>query len=104
MATKKRGHGEGGIHQRADLRWEARLDLPNGKRKSLYGKTRREVQDKLRAAQRDIDNGIDLTTSKQTIARFLARWLDDVAKPRVRAKTYRSYEQLIRVHLSPGLG
>jgi hypothetical protein len=33
---KKRGHGDGGIHQRADGRWEARLDLPNGKRKSYY--------------------------------------------------------------------
>lgn len=100
----RRGHGEGTIRHRADGRWEAMLTLPMGKRKSVYGKTRKEVQDKLRAAQRDLDNGIDLAAGKQTVAQFLARWLDDVAKPRVRAKTYRSYEQLVRVHLAPGLG
>ncbi len=43
MATKQRGHGEGGIRQRPDGTWEARLSLPGGKRKSLYAKTRREV-------------------------------------------------------------
>ena len=52
MAQKRRGHGEGSIKQRADGLWEARVSLEGGKRKSFYGKSRREAQDKLRAALR----------------------------------------------------
>src|SRR5262249_27537688 len=43
----RRGHGEGSIHKRADGRWAATIDLGwedgRRKRKTLYGKTRREV-------------------------------------------------------------
>ena len=39
----KRGNSEGSIVRRADGRWEGKLSFPGGKRKSIYGKTRREV-------------------------------------------------------------
>ena len=68
MSTKRHGHNEGSIRQRTDGSWEVRISLPNGKRKSLYGKTRREVQDKLRVAQRDLDAGHDIDPSGR-------RWL-----------------------------
>jgi integrase len=104
MATKRRGHGEGSIKQRVDGLWEARISLEGGKRKSLYGKTRKEAQDKLRAALRDIDAGIDLSAGRQTVAQFLDRWLTDSVKPTVRPKTYDSYAQLVRLYLKPDLG
>lgn len=100
----KRGHGDGGIHQRADGRWEARLDLPDGKRKSYYGKTRLEVRDKLRMAQRKLEEGLDLGTREQSVGQFLDRWLADVAKARVRPSTFDSYALNVRLHLTPGLG
>jgi len=62
------------------------------------------VQDKLRGALRDIDAGLDLGTSRQTVGAFLDRWLEDVAKPTVRPKTHHSYAQLVRLHLKPTLG
>ena len=40
---RKRGKGEGSVSQRKDGRWEARLTLSDGRRKSFYGKTRQEV-------------------------------------------------------------
>ena len=47
----RRGQGEGSIYQRKDGRWVAELDLGweagKRKRKPIYGKTRREVQEKL---------------------------------------------------------
>jgi hypothetical protein len=50
----KTAYGEGSIYQRTDGRWSAQLDMGwrNGKRqrKVIYGRTRREVQDRLRAA------------------------------------------------------
>ena len=50
--AKRRGHGEGGIyHRESDGKWRASVDLGfvNGKcrRKVIYGKTRKEVADKL---------------------------------------------------------
>jgi integrase len=46
----RRGHGEGSICRRKDGRWTARIDLDyvNGKRKQIYGKTRKEVAEKLK--------------------------------------------------------
>jgi integrase len=38
------------------------------------------------------------------VGAFLKRWLEDCAKPKVRHRTYVSYEQLIRLHLIQGLG
>lgn len=51
--AQRRGHGEGSIYQReSDDRWVAVVDLGyvNGKRKRkpLYGKTRKEVAEKLK--------------------------------------------------------
>ncbi len=102
--TTRRGHNEGHIYHRDDGRWEAKLSLPNGKRKSFYARSRKEAQDALRAAQRDLDAGLDLGTAKRTVAAFLDHWLVDVAKPSVRPKTYASYSQLVRLHLKPALG
>lgn len=48
MGFKRRGHGEGTVRQRkSDGMWEARVTLPGGKRKSLYGRTRRDAIEKL---------------------------------------------------------
>lgn len=102
--STRRGHHEGTIRQRPDGTWEARLSLPDGKRKSLYAKSQREVRDRLRAAQRDAENGLDLTARTQTVGQFLDRWLTDVAKPNLRPKTHHSYAQLVRLHLKPHLG
>ncbi len=104
MATKRRGHGEGSIKQRADGLWEARVSLPRGKRKSLYGKTRREAQDRLRAALRDLDAGLDLATGRQTVGQFMTQWLEDVARPAIRPSTYASYQSYVKLHIVPGLG
>ena len=104
MTPKRRGHNEGTIKERADGLWEARVSLPGGKRKSLYGKTRRDVQDKLRAALRDMDAGLDLTAGRQTVGQFLDRWLDDVVAPTLAPKTVSSYREIVRVHLVPALG
>jgi integrase len=56
----KNGNGEGNIRQRPDGRWEARncVETPEGlKRRSVYGKTRKEAAEKLAAkiANKDTD-------------------------------------------------
>ena len=102
--TKRRGHNEGSIKQRADGLWEARVSLPGGKRKSYYGKTRREAQDKLRGALRDLDAGLDPAAGRQTVERFLGQWLSASVRPSVKVKTYEGYEGIVRVRVVPRLG
>lgn len=50
--AKRRGHGEESIYLRDDGRWAASISLANGKRKTLYGKNRKKVQEKLKKALR----------------------------------------------------
>src|SRR5579875_2283062 len=73
--SKRRGNKEGTYTQRADGRWQARLWLPWGKRKSFYGGTLREVQQKLKQAQRDIDSGLPVASERQTVEQYLISWL-----------------------------
>jgi len=104
MPTKRRGHHEGSIRERADGTWEARISLPGGKRRSFYGKTRKEAQDALRAALRDVDAGVDLGTGRQTVAQYLAKWLEASVRPSVRVRTAEGYESIVRVRVVPRLG
>jgi integrase len=99
----KRGNHEGSIRQRPNGLWEARLSLPNGRRKSLYGETRKDVQDKLRHAQRDMESGLDLTAKTRTVEHFLTDWMATVG-PSLSPKTHDSYAQVIRLYLIPALG
>ena len=105
MATR-RGRGDGSITRRADGRWMARVDLgwQDGKRrrKTLYGRTRREVQDKLREMLRRTDQGLPVVPEQETVGTFLHRWLE-FKKADLRPRSYESYEHLVRIHLLPGL-
>ena len=101
---RRRGNGEGTIAQRDNGTWYARLRLGDGRRVTLYGKTRGEVQAKLRAAQRAREDGLNLSAKRQTVATYLDDWLEHTAKPTLRPSTYASYSSLVRIHLKPGIG
>jgi len=78
MANKKRGaNGGGTIRQRADGTWEARITLGTnpgtGKpmRKSFYGKTQKEVRQKMTEALNALDKGTYQATSKTTVSAWM---------------------------------
>jgi integrase len=101
----KRGNGEGSIYRRNDGRWVGEMTIEGRKRKFVYGKTRREVQEKLQAALQEKQQGIVLTgTARQTLEQFLADWLENSQKQSVRARTYERYEEIVRLHIAPVLG
>ena len=54
----RRGHQEGTIYQRSDGRWEARVTLPDGTRKSLYAATRSVAAKRMREAQDNLSKGV----------------------------------------------
>lgn len=101
----RRPRNTGSVCQLADGRWLATLDLPStGKRRRryFYGKTRKEVVEKLKAAQRELATGQEPAT-RRTLAVFLATWLEST-QSRVRPTTYTRYATLVDKYLVPGLG
>jgi integrase len=102
----KRGNREGSIVYRPqDRRWEARVTLPDGRRKSFYARTRQEAARRLAEALRDRDRGVPVgLDARQTVSQYLERWLADVVRPGVRPSTYASYAGHVRNHLIPTLG
>jgi integrase len=100
----KRGNNEGSITKRSDGRWEARITLPGGKRKSLYAKTRQEAARRLAEAVRNLDHGVVPVGEKQATGRYLSSWLETIQPPILRSSTYTRYSQIVRCHLIPALG
>ena len=90
-AKRRRARGEGTIRKRADGTFEARLsdgyDL-RGRRKrtSVYGKTRTECMDALRAARQRVRSGEE-STKTAAASTFLETWLASIRTRRA-SSTY----------------
>lgn len=100
----KRGNGEGTIYHRKDGRWAAVISLDGRKRKTLYGKTRKEVQEKLRVAQNEQKQGVLVVGSQQTVKQYLEHWLEEVHRSTIRVGSYVGYRRILDNHLIPVLG
>lgn len=101
----KRGNGAGSIYRRKSTgRWEGSITLDTGKRKTFYGKTQKEVQDKLNEALYEQQRGTLATGSNATMQEYLEAWLEDTHKPTVRLSTYLNYQKILKNYLIPGLG
>src|SRR5580704_7122176 len=109
MAKRRRGNNEGSIYKMQDGRWRAAVSVgkdTNGKpKRQVFTKaTRHEVQDELAKALRDVQLGLPIVSEKQTVSKFLDHWLSQVVKASVRPKTFRSYSDLVKNHISPSIG
>jgi integrase len=106
--AKKRGNGEGGItrHKKSGL-YMARYTVQTvagPKRKTLYGKTRGEVSEKLTKAMASRDGGLVFDADNLKVEEYMARWLADSVRDTVRRSTFARYEQNTRLHIVPALG
>ncbi len=100
----KTRRGGGSIYRRKDGRWTVEISLEGGKSKFLYGKSRREVQEKLKTALYEQQRGMLVTGPQQKVGRFLTHWLEDVHRQSIRPRTCERYEEIVRLHLEPGFG
>lgn len=99
---KRRGNNEGTIYQRPDGVWCAQVTI-QGRRRSIYGKTRALVQRKLRAALANAEQGIMPAPERLTVEAYLERWLaDDVG--RLDQYTVKNYTINVRRHIVPEIG
>ena len=111
MTTKatKNAKGGGTIRKRSDGRWEARytlgIDPKTGKQiqKSVYGKTQKEVRQKLTAITAEIDDGTYMEPCRMTLDEWLDIWLRDYLTG-VKPSTAYLYQRQAKLYIRPALG
>jgi integrase len=99
----RRGRGEGSIYKRKDGRFEGQLTGRGldgrSRRRSVYGRTRLEVQRKLRKrAEVGICEGDHVR-----VRTYLSQWVEG-RQATLRPSTLRSYRGIVHQHLIPSLG
>jgi integrase len=104
IKKNKRKNGKGSVTQRANGIWMGRIMSgykPNGKpnSKCVYGKTKSEVLSNLKEIARDIDSR---KFEQNTIALkdWLASWLNEYKKNRLKIKTFEVYQTCINTHIA----
>lgn len=106
----KRGNGEGSICKRPDGRWQGCVTLgrnDNGRllRKYFYGKTRKDVADKINHALEDIHNNKFIyAKNNPTVSEWCTDWLWNYKRNAIKSKTFDQYETILRVHVIPNIG
>ena len=106
--ARRRGNGEGSItrHKKSGL-YMARytVETPKGpKRKTIYGKKREDVANKLAKVLAERAGGIVYDDENLTVGEYLDSWLKGSVRGSVRQSTYDRYEIAVRVHIKPALG
>lgn len=108
--AKKNAQGAGTIRKRSDGRWEARytvgFDPATGKQKqkSIYGKTQKEVRERLAEITTELDDGTYMEPTKNTVSEWLEIWLETYVRFSVKPYTLDAYQRVCRNYLSPALG
>lgn len=93
---KRRGNNEGSITKRSDGRWMGQVSMPDGSRRTAYGKTRAEVQTKLLEMQKEAEklHYLGGSTRFRTLGEYLQTWLAGVA-PSVKPRTAQFYQYIV---------
>lgn len=99
---RKRGSGEGSIFKQGDL-WRGQLSL-NGERKSVSGKTKKEVADKLAELRVKYNYGEYAKRNDVTVEEWCKHWLETVAEPKLTEQSYIGLEALFRNHVYEAIG
>ena len=81
--------------------FKARYTDAKGKRRTVYGKTKGEVREKLTESLADRDKGLTYDGDSISLQEHLDRWLETSVKGSVKPITYEAYERMCRVHIKP---
>ena len=84
--------------------WEARYIGADGRRHSVYAKTSREAQERLRAAPSARDQGVRPVGQQLTVGGWLDEWLSTSVAARCRPSTARSYRDTAALYIRPLVG
>jgi integrase len=106
--SARKANGLGNFRKRPNGSWEARLSYIDAdgarQRVSVYGKTQREVRDKLKAVRERVDNGAPANDAKMALAAWMARWRETTLAVSNRKESTRSlYASLSCKHIESGV-
>ena len=107
--AKKRGQNEGSIRKRPDGTWEARVTIGimadgKQKQKSLYGKTRQEVNAKMTDLLNNLQKGLITNPTEMTLSEWLDFYMLEYKKKFVKPATYNNYTIKVKNHIKPAIG
>ena len=101
---KRRRHGEGSVFRRKDGRWEAQIAIGGrSMRRSFYGHSRAEVEQKLRLAINSIEHAGARRSLYPLSSEYLNTWLEHESAATVRPSTLESYRLSAR-RIEPIIG
>src|SRR5512133_3794088 len=102
---KRRASGEGTIwYSDKRSRWIGQITLPTGKKKTKVSKNQSDVKRWLLVSRKAVQDGTFVDATSLTVETFLKRYLEDVGKSNLSARTLLSYEYLTRVLIVPSIG
>ncbi|MDQ2785781.1 MAG: site-specific integrase, partial [Chloroflexota bacterium] len=108
--TRARGEGSVSLHKPSGL-YIAQVSLgtdASGKRlrKTAYGKTEADARAERDRMLREYSAGLDVNAAKVSVEEYLAGWVKhlDVTIRARQPRTYRSYADTVRLHISPRIG
>lgn len=110
MANKqRRANGEGSIRLRSDGRWEARYslgfdDMGRQISKSIYGKSQKDVRQKLTQVLNDLDKGTYTPPARKTVHEWMQEWLETYCANKLKPYTMTTYQGIVANHIDMYLG
>lgn len=107
--AKKRGNGEGCIRQLKDGWWEARIMIGYNEKgkpkfKTFTSKKRNVVANKLSDYIANQKSVAPEVASKDTLEKWLNRWIEEYVVNNVKTSTRISYEGIVKHQLIPRIG
>lgn len=102
FVAKKNANGEGSRpRKRPDGRWEVRY-WSEGRRRSVYGETRKEVAEKLAKAMAAEEDTPAFVPTNITVGEFLVQY-EDAVRDTMKRRSFETYLDIARLHLLPAL-
>ena len=74
------------------------------KRKSVYGKTKSDVVNRMQAIQYEVIKGTYIDPCRATLEEWLIEWLETVARTKVKQTTFENYSTYIYKQIIPKIG
>ena len=103
-------NGASSIYLGTDGKWHGRVtvgvkDDGSPDRRHVERKTEAEVIVAVRKLERDRENGTVRKAGRaMTVEAWLTHWVENIARPSVKYKSYRAYRTAVDQHLTPGVG
>lgn len=107
---RRKPNGASTVYLGSDGSWHGRVtvgvrDDGSPDRRHVRGKTQTAVLSKVRVLEKARDEGQTAKPGARfTVAQWLEHWLDNVARPSLRLRSYEAYQVAVTKHLIPGIG